>query len=168
MQLLILVLFLSTTFAHQKVLLGDIQSLILHKGQYTNARRTNPIMQLSCIGGSASLRSNEVTTVQCSNMGYDGNDYTWKCQSELPSDLKLGRVTVSCEGYDYPNDPHVLTGSCGLKYTLDYSENRIHYQPTSTTTVHRTVTYYPTYDSIGELISFFVFLMCISLMFCFR
>jgi hypothetical protein len=55
-------------------------------------------------------------------MGFDGKDYTWKCQSELPENLKLGKVTVSCEGYDNPDDSHVLVGSCGLKYTLNYVE----------------------------------------------
>ena len=28
-------------------------------------------------------------------------------------------VQVGCEGYDYPDDPYVLAGSCGLEYTID-------------------------------------------------
>ena len=27
---------------------------------------------------------------------------------------KFGRITVSCEGYDYPDDPYILHGSCGV------------------------------------------------------
>jgi hypothetical protein len=30
-------------------------------------------------------------------------------------------VEVVCEGYDYPDDPFILKGSCGLEYTLDYT-----------------------------------------------
>ena len=28
--------------------------------------------------------------------------------------FKFGRITVSCEGYDYPDDPYILHGSCGV------------------------------------------------------
>ena len=27
---------------------------------------------------------------------------------------RFGKVEVSCEGYDYPDDPYVLRGSCGV------------------------------------------------------
>ena len=27
---------------------------------------------------------------------------------------RFGRIQVSCEGYDYPEDPYVLKGSCGV------------------------------------------------------
>lgn len=30
----------------------------------------------------------------------------------------MGRVEVSCEGYDYAEDPYVLKGSCALEYRL--------------------------------------------------
>ena len=26
---------------------------------------------------------------------------------------------MACEGYDYPDDPYILKGSCGLEYHLD-------------------------------------------------
>ncbi len=32
---------------------------------------------------------------------------------------RFGRVEVSCEGYNSPNDAYVLRGSCGLEYTLE-------------------------------------------------
>jgi hypothetical protein len=31
-------------------------------------------------------------------------------------------VDVICEGYEYPDDPYILQGSCGLEYTLDYTK----------------------------------------------
>jgi hypothetical protein len=37
-------------------------------------------------------------------------------------DYRLGSVTVACEGYDYPDDPYVLAGSCGLEYSLELTE----------------------------------------------
>jgi len=32
---------------------------------------------------------------------------------------KFGQVQVTCEGFDYPEDPYILAGSCGLEYTID-------------------------------------------------
>ena len=29
-----------------------------------------------------------------------------------------------CEGYEYPTDPYILTGSCGLEYTIEYTEKK--------------------------------------------
>lgn len=29
---------------------------------------------------------------------------------------RFGQVTVGCEGYEYPDDPFVLRGSCGVIY----------------------------------------------------
>ncbi|CAB5182908.1 unnamed protein product [Rhizophagus irregularis] len=52
----------------------------------------------------------------------------WKCEADLPKSLKFGRLKVTCEGYEHPNDQYVLKGSCGLKYTLyltnDYTNDR--------------------------------------------
>ena len=35
--------------------------------------------------------------------------------------FRFGNVEVVCEGYDYPDDPYILKGSCGLEYTIDYT-----------------------------------------------
>ncbi len=34
---------------------------------------------------------------------------------------RLGSTTVSCEGYDHPDDPYVLAGSCAVEYTMHYA-----------------------------------------------
>jgi hypothetical protein len=69
---------------------------------------------------------------------------TFQCDADLPSSLRLGRVTVSCEGWDSPHDPYILKGpfqhtlcfvvcvnwsipsnfidSCALTYTLVRSD----------------------------------------------
>ena len=36
----------------------------------------------------------------------------WKCKTTMDSQYRLGEIKVSCEGYDYPDDPHILKGSC--------------------------------------------------------
>lgn len=45
----------------------------------------------------------------------------WRCESTLDDKVKLGSVTVTCEGYEGPLDPYVLRDSCGLKYNLEYT-----------------------------------------------
>jgi hypothetical protein len=43
----------------------------------------------------------------------------WECKADLNNDIRFGETTVVCEGYDYPDDPFVLVGSCGVEYTLE-------------------------------------------------
>lgn len=35
---------------------------------------------------------------------------------------RFGRIEVSCEGFNHPDDPYILGGSCGLEYTLELTE----------------------------------------------
>merc|ERR1719228_2471248 len=46
-------------------------------------------------------------------------DIQWECKTDMPFEYKFGKIQVGCEGYDYPDDPYVLAGSCGLEYTID-------------------------------------------------
>ena len=59
--------------------------------------------------------------VQCYNRGWDGQDVQWECKTDMEGDFRFGSVEVVCEGFDYPDDPYILKGSCGLEYTLDYT-----------------------------------------------
>jgi len=34
----------------------------------------------------------------------------------MPRKYKFGRLSVSCEGYAYPEDPYILAGSCGVSW----------------------------------------------------
>lgn len=36
----------------------------------------------------------------------------------MPDRYDLGQIQVTCEGYDYPDDPYILRGSCGVEYEL--------------------------------------------------
>lgn len=33
----------------------------------------------------------------------------------MDSKYRFGKIDVSCEGYDHPDDPYVLRGSCGVR-----------------------------------------------------
>jgi hypothetical protein len=106
-----------------RVLLRDVKVLTLERGKMTTSRRSAPIPQLQCVGGSACRYSEYFpSVVQCYNMGIDDNgEVQWRCEADLDPDVKFGKVTVSCEGFDSPDDPYILQGSCGLEYHLEFT-----------------------------------------------
>ncbi|KAK5016392.1 hypothetical protein LTR39_002106 [Cryomyces antarcticus] len=79
----------------------------------------NTAPQLSCVGGSAKGLY-DVDVMRCRNAGtdYDENNVQWTCTAALPPEFKLGSTDVVCEGYDSPDDPYILKGSCGVEYRL--------------------------------------------------
>jgi len=101
-----------------KVKLKDIDVITLHSGSMTTGRRSSPVPQLNH-KGSSSFNQYLPSTVQCYNRGHDGYDVQWECVAELPAEVKFGQINVLCEGFDYPDDPYILRGSCGLEYTLE-------------------------------------------------
>lgn len=118
-----LLLLLVITFGdcvNERVLLRDVSTITLREGQFTTGRRSAPVPQLKCVGGSARGRF-KPRAAQCFKQGYDGIDYQWKCTADMPSEYEFGAVTVTCEGFDYPEDPYILQGSCGLEYELEYA-----------------------------------------------
>ncbi|KAF7634042.1 hypothetical protein Mgra_00006567 [Meloidogyne graminicola] len=127
---IVFIIILGLGEARQKILLSSISVLTLYRGSYTEGSK--PIPQLECIGGTASGRHSP-KVVQCYNKGSDGRDVQWECKAELPVEYQFGRIEVSCEGFDYRDDPYVVAGSCGLRqgyfitqtflrYELDYSK----------------------------------------------
>lgn len=104
---------------YKKVKLKDVNTLTLYQGKMTNGRRSAPVPQLSCHGGTAGCHAFVPDVVQCYNRGSDGLDVQWECKTEMPNEFKFGKIQVSCEGYDYPDDPFILAGSCGMEYTID-------------------------------------------------
>ncbi|XP_048826749.1 store-operated calcium entry-associated regulatory factor [Brienomyrus brachyistius] len=101
------------------VLLRDVQALTLYSGRYTTARRTSPVLQLQCVGGSAGCGAFIPEVVQCQNKGWDGVDVQWECRTDMDNAYRFGKIEVSCEGFNHPDDPYILKGSCGLEYTLE-------------------------------------------------
>lgn len=104
------------------VLLRDVQALTLYRGRYTTARRSSPVPQLQCVGGSAGCKAFVPEVVQCQNKGWDGVDVQWECKTDMDNAYRFGRIEVSCEGYSHPDDPYILKGSCGLEFTLDLTD----------------------------------------------
>ncbi|XP_072106642.1 store-operated calcium entry-associated regulatory factor isoform X2 [Mobula birostris] len=110
----------------ERVLLREVQALTLYSGRYTNGRRASPVPQLHCVGGTAGCNSFIPQVVQCYNKGWDGYDVQWECKADMDIAYRFGAVTVSCEGYNFPEDPYILRGSCGLEYVLDLTEEGLH------------------------------------------
>ena len=88
----------------------------LEKDKMTTGRRTDPIPQLSCMGGTAGCtEAVQPHVVECYNRGSKGNNVQWECKANLDTAYELSHIQVSCEGYEYPDDPYVLKGSCGVR-----------------------------------------------------
>ncbi|KAK4192067.1 transmembrane protein [Podospora australis] len=109
------------------ILLSEVQSLTLSASRKTTSRRVAPIPQLSCTSPKKLCSLPEISTIQtmrCLNKGssYTSEDIEWSCTASLPSTLKLDRTEVICEGYDGPDDPYVLKGSCGVEYSVVLTE----------------------------------------------
>jgi hypothetical protein len=113
---------------HEQVLLRTVQVITLRQGAFTTGRRNSPIPQLTCQNCDDAASKSVVETIQCRNVGYDGQDVNWKCESEIDKHYKLGRTEVSCEGYENPDDVFILAGSCAVEYWLHKVE-----QATTTT-----------------------------------
>lgn len=118
---LFIILFFYPTPA-DSVLLRDVQVLSLYRDRYTTARRSSPVPQLQCVGGSAGCQTYVPEVVQCQNKGWDGVDVQWECKTDMDKAYRFGRIEVSCEGYSHPADAYILKGSCGLEYTLELTE----------------------------------------------
>ncbi|CAL8132530.1 unnamed protein product [Orchesella dallaii] len=128
---ILLLALCGTSFAWdfgRKVQLRDVKALTLYSGAMAAGRRSAPIPQLRCVGGSADCVF-EPTVVQCYNRGGDGFDVQWECKAEMGTGYRFGRISISCEGYDYPDDPYILKGSCGLEYTIELSGYNDDYHP---------------------------------------
>ncbi|EDV22306.1 expressed hypothetical protein [Trichoplax adhaerens] len=109
-------------YSRDRVLLRDVEAITLHSGRMTTGRRSSPIPQITCVGGSASHKY-QPDVIQCYNRGWDGSEVQWECKANLPKKYRLGAVQVACEGYDYPDDPYILKGSCGVEYRLEYASS---------------------------------------------
>jgi hypothetical protein len=101
---------------NKKVLIKDVNILLFQRNKKTTDRRTNPVNQLQCIENC----HNKPDRVICNNKGFDGIDAIWECESD-PKGTEFDYLNVECEGYDYPDDPYILTGSCSLEYKLKYN-----------------------------------------------
>lgn len=107
-----------------KILLRNVKTLTFYRNKRTTSRRTHSIHQLSCVGGTAGCRLFTPDFVECINVGYDHSNskQNWRCHADMSDRVRFNHVEVICEGYDYPEDDYILVGSCGLEFTLDYTD----------------------------------------------
>ncbi|KAI0399243.1 hypothetical protein F4802DRAFT_611046 [Xylaria palmicola] len=106
------------------ILLSEVRALTLRAGRQTTHRRTAAVPQLRCVSSPRVCALHAVDVMRCANQGasYGPEDVEWSCTAALPPELKLGATDVVCEGYDGPDDPYVLRGSCGVEYRLVLTE----------------------------------------------
>src|SRR5258708_9330610 len=114
-------------YTHQRVLLRDVESLVFKKNAFSSGIRTDSFPQLTCVG--AGCDDYDIHAVLCTNVGFSGSDVNWKCETQETSAptlsfplIRFKNLIVSCEGYDFPNDPYVLQGSCVLEYSIQSSK----------------------------------------------
>lgn len=125
--LLLAVFAINSSYGYyDKVLLRNVQVLTFKEGRLTTTRRNLSVQQLLCTNCYTQEMKNAVTSMQCYNTGFDGKDVNWKCESETSKKWLLSNVDVVCEGYDYPDDPYILVGSCSVEYQL---KNNPSYNP---------------------------------------
>lgn len=112
--ILLITLYPAAAAGPEKILLTDVKVLTLRAGHKTTGRL--PVPQLQCLGD---LCKHAPDTVQCTNVGTDGINVQWKCETEMHETLSIKAHDVNCEGYDSPTDPYILVGSCGLSYHIE-------------------------------------------------
>src|SRR4051794_21824993 len=88
----------------RKIPLSSVDSLTFIANKYTTARRSSPIPQLTCVTPKI-CNSFRPSNVLCRNVGSDGVDVQWHCEADLPDNMRFSSIEVSCEGFDWPQDP---------------------------------------------------------------
>lgn len=107
-----------------RIKLKDIDVLTFRQDYLTTSRRTSPLPQLKCIGGSDKCAFRP-DVVKCYNKGTgkDGN-INWQCEAAINKYHNFGKININCEGYNHPKDEYIFADSCALEYTLESSGKR--------------------------------------------
>jgi len=99
-----------------------------------------------CLNNGVSWQQFQPSTAFCENRGSDGLDAQWTCEAEMANGISFDNIKVVCEGYDYPDDPFILAGSCGLEYTLKKVQIELYSSTPITTTTTTTTVITPIYN----------------------
>ncbi|XP_041042592.1 store-operated calcium entry-associated regulatory factor isoform X2 [Carcharodon carcharias] len=110
----LLQLLLQVKGAHdsERVLLREIQALTLHSGRYTTGRRTSPVRQLQCVGGTAGCNAFLPKVVQCYNKGWDGYDVQVAQQMKHFVARPIHGVQVQDQDFGLEWEQVVCLGTC--------------------------------------------------------
>lgn len=94
-----------------KNILHKIKALTLHQGKMTTGKRSSPVPQLQCVGGTAGCKMALPKQAACITIASDGFNVFWKCTAEMKKQFKFGKI----KGYNSPKDPNILEGSCAVQ-----------------------------------------------------
>ncbi|KAI0077055.1 hypothetical protein K474DRAFT_1662142 [Panus rudis PR-1116 ss-1] len=96
--------------------LDDIELLTFESDALMVSDEGQVVPRMTC--ASDACHSYVPDIVYCINTGRHGLEVDWKCEADLPSNLRFGRVQIACKGWSRPSNPHVLEDTCRLQYTL--------------------------------------------------
>ena len=110
-------------FAGRRILERDIKLFTVEGGKLADRVRTNPKLQLHCVGGSAQDSKYHPSQMQFVNAGVDAQGkVNWIGRtSSLSSKVQMGTVEVSFEGWSGPGDEYVRSGSEIVRYELNWT-----------------------------------------------
>lgn len=106
------------------ILLSQVKQLQFYNTALTNARRVDPIPQMTCYDANG-LCYAAPASIKCKNIGFgESGGIEWDCSGlNWDSDeFTLKNVAVSCEGYTNSEDPYVLKDSCGVSFYVDRTD----------------------------------------------
>jgi hypothetical protein len=103
--------------------------LAVQSGQLARTRRSaKAVPQLECdvsmcigLGVNGCFCDTYIPdTVICRNVGIaEMKEPIWVCEdTHMPAEFQFAAAVVECEGYDSPDDPYILEGSCSVQYAL--------------------------------------------------
>eukprot|EP00833_Pecoramyces_ruminatium_P004510 jgi/Orpsp1_1/1178542/evm.model.c7180000065763.1 len=120
--LLLVVLFVTQVYSssHDKILLEDLKTFTVFKNRMTKGRRSR-VLQMECVEGDG-CQYFQPPSMQCTQIGFDGYNASWKCETQLQDYYYIGYTRVSCEGYKNPDDRYITRDSCGVRYSLYLTE----------------------------------------------
>lgn len=121
----------SDSSGSDRVYLRSITALVFSENGRAASRKGARKQELRCVGGSASgfwwFSDYYPHQVTCRNIGWDGASIQWSCKGNLNDFVEFGPDTeVKCEPYDEDQtDGYVVSGSCRLEYTLNFTKFHI-------------------------------------------
>ncbi|ORX78092.1 DUF1183-domain-containing protein [Anaeromyces robustus] len=98
---------------YDKVLLENLKTFTVFKNRKTKGRRSK-VLQMECVEGDA-CKYFQPHSMQCTQVGFDGYNASWKCETPLEDYYYIGYTKVSCEGYKNPYDKYITRDSCGVR-----------------------------------------------------
>lgn len=104
--------------AHSAVQYDALTKLYFFADDMTTGRRNAPVLQLEQFDSDEQLFARATCTRSSASS-------PWQCTAEPKpgfaaqvAESSFDRLDVQCEGFDWPDDPDVLVGSCALRYSL--------------------------------------------------